>query len=191
MKKPVCKYAKINHKMKNPCDGYIPVYAMDEMDEYIKDLQVSHYAENMNSGMANKKLQEEIAKLKAQMPEYNKFIEEEEFRKKLVDEYAGYVYDWKGRHYVATPYMNILIKGILYALWMSRTATASAWQVHFALCHNHSVATEFCINGSSCPSVKMNKLRTAREWSIIWKKVHTRCKAYAQKYNEDGCHGIQ
>lgn len=99
-------------------------YDVDEMDLYIAEkdkeiesLKASHYAEMVDAEMANKKLQDELTKLKAQMPKYKQFIEDEDYRKKLVDEYAGYVYEWAGHRYVATPYINVFIKGILRTLY--------------------------------------------------------------------------
>lgn len=184
MKKPVYKYAKIDHKMKNPCDGYIPMYAMSEMDEYIEDLQASHYAENVDQGMTNKKLQEEIAELKAQMPEYKKFIEDQKFKKKLVDEYDGYVYDWKGHNYIATPYINIFIKGILYALWMSRAATAKHLVTTF---ENYDYLDVYKLNikQESARTWMTCKCRTPEEWIKIWKNVQAKCEAYAKRYSTE------
>lgn len=83
----------------------------------IESLKASHYAESVDMGMENRKLQDELTKLKTQMPEYKQFIEDEDFKKKLVDEYAGYVYEWAGHRYVATPYINVFIKGILRTLY--------------------------------------------------------------------------
>ena len=181
MKKPVCKYAKINHKMKNPCDGYIPMYAMDEMDEYIENLQASHYAENVDQGMANKQLQEEIAELKAQMPKYQQFIKDAEFKKKLVDEYDGYVYDWKGHNYIATPYINIFIKGILHSLWLSRASTAKNLAIAFGN-YDYLGSGEMTIKQELARTWMTCKLRTAEEWEKIWKNVQEKCEAYAEKF---------
>lgn len=59
----------------------------------------------------------QVGELKEMMPKYKQFIEDEDYRKKLVDEYAGYVYEWAGHRYIATPYINIFIKGILRTLY--------------------------------------------------------------------------
>lgn len=181
MQKPSYGCAKFAVKMKNPCDGYVLVYGKDEMDKYVEDLQASHYAESVDMGMANKKLQDELTKLKAQMPEYKKFVEEEEFRKKLVSEYDGYVYDWKGRHYVATPYLNIFVKGILRALWLSRAATAKNLAVAFGS-YDYLGSGEMTIKQELARTWMTCKLRTAEEWHKIWKNVQTKCEAYAEKF---------
>lgn len=73
----------------------------------------------------NAELNAENERLKEMMPEYEQFIKDEKFKKKLVDEYAGYVYEWAGHRYVATPYINVFIKGILRALWLARANPAS------------------------------------------------------------------
>jgi len=181
MKKPVCACAKFAVKMKNPCDGYVLAYGKDEVDEYVENLQATHYAESVDLGMANKKLQDEVAKLKAQMPRYRQFVEEEEFRKKLVDEYDGYVYEWKGKHYVATPYLNIFVKNTLYALWMSRATTAKnlviAYENYDYLdCDRMTIKQETARTWMTC------KLRTAEEWVKVWKKVQALCENYAKKF---------
>lgn len=181
MQKPPYGCAKFAVKMKNPCDGYVLVYGKDEMDKYVEDLQASHYAESVDMGMTNKKLQDELAKLKAQMPEYKKFIEEEEFRKKLVDEYAGYVYDWKGRNYVATPYLNIFVKGILRALWLSRAATAKHLVTTFEN-YDYLGVYKLNIKQESARTWMTCTLRTPEEWVKIWKNVQTKCEAYAEKF---------
>ena len=181
MKKPICACAKFAVKMKNPCDGYVLVYGKDEMDEYVENLQATHYAESVDLEMTNKKLQDELTKLKSQMPEYKKFIEEKEFREKLVDEYAGYVYDWEGRHYVATPYLNIFVKGILRALWLYRAATAkhlvTAYENYDYLdCDLMTIKQETARTWMTC------KLRTAEEWVKVWKNVQALCETYAEKF---------
>lgn len=164
------------------------VYDADDVDELlakkdaeIESLKASHYAENVDLEMTNKKLQDELTKLKAQMPEYKKFIEEEEFRKKLVDEYAGYVYDWKDRHYIATPYLNIFIKGILRALWLYRATTAkhlvTAYENYDYLdCQEMTIKQENARTWMTC------KLRTAEEWVKVWKNVERKCRAKAEEY---------
>lgn len=60
MQKPPYGCAKFAVKMKNPCDGYVLVYGKDEMDKYVEDLQASHYAENVDMGMANRKLKRSL-----------------------------------------------------------------------------------------------------------------------------------
>lgn len=115
------------------------------------------------------------------MPEYKKFIEEEEFRKKLVDEYAGYVYDWKGRHYIATPYLNIFVKGILRALWLSRAATAKHLVTTF---ENYDYLDVYKLNikQESARTWMTCKLRTPAEWIKVWKNVQVLCETYAEKF---------
>lgn len=66
-------------------------------------------------------LKAENERLKAMMPKYDQFIKDKKFKKKLVDEYDGYVYEWMGHRYIATPYINVFIKGILRALWLARS----------------------------------------------------------------------
>lgn len=184
MKKPICKYAKIAPRMKNPCNGFIPVYARDDMDKYLEDLQASHYTENVDQGMANKKLQEEIAELKAHMPKYQQFIKDDEFKKKLIDEYNGYVYDWKGHNYIATPYINIFIKGILYALWMSRAANAKHLVTVF---ENYDYLGFYKLNikQESARTWMTCKCLTPEEWIKIWKNVQAKCEAYAKRYSTE------
>lgn len=59
----------------------------------------------------------QVGELKEMMPEYKQFIKDKKFKKELVDEYDGYVYEWAGHRYIATPYINIFIKGILRTLY--------------------------------------------------------------------------
>lgn len=68
------------------------------------------------------------------------------------------------------------------ALWLERAERASAWQIHFSLCHNHSIEREFCINGASVPCEGMMTMRTARDWAVIWKKVEQLCRAKAEEF---------
>ena len=100
---------------------------------------------------------------------------------KLVDEYAGYVYDWKGHYYIATPYINIFVKGILRALWLSRAATAkhlvTAYENYDYLdCALMTIKQETARTWMTC------KLRTAEEWVKVWKNVQAKCEAYAKKF---------
>lgn len=60
MKKPVCACAKFAVKMKNPCDGYVLAYGKDEVDEYVENLQATHYAESVDLGMTNRQLQRSL-----------------------------------------------------------------------------------------------------------------------------------
>ena len=60
MQKPVCACAKFAVKMKNPCDGYVLAYGKDEMDEYVENLQATHYAESVDLGMSNRQLQRSL-----------------------------------------------------------------------------------------------------------------------------------
>ena len=155
----------------------VEFYLKSEADKVIaeKDKEVA------DAGMENRKLQDELTKLKAQMPEYKQFIEDEDFKKKLVDEYAGYVYDWKGRHYIATPYLNIFIKGILRALWLYRATTAkhlvTAYENYDYLdCQEMTIKQENARTWMTC------KLRTAEEWVKVWKNVERKCRAKAEEY---------
>lgn len=68
------------------------------------------------------------------------------------------------------------------ALWLERARRASAWQIHFALSHNHSIKREFTINGASSPHDRMVTMRTARDWAMIWKNVERECRAKAEEY---------
>ena len=68
------------------------------------------------------------------------------------------------------------------ALWLARAERAASWQIHFSLCHNNSIEREFSINGASMPCEGMVTMRTARDWSMIWKKVASKCRAKAEQY---------
>ena len=108
-------------------DGY---YDADEADAAIaelKDKNVQLLSENMELNAENERL-------KAQMPRYKQFEEREKFLKTLVDEYDGYVYDWEGKAFIATPYINIFIKGILRALWLARAERAKDKQRYENVC---------------------------------------------------------
>ena len=75
-------------------------------------------------------------------------------------------------------------KKLLRALWLTRAERAASWQIHFALCHNHSIEREFTINGASTPRKGMVTMRIARDWAIIWKKVEWLCKNKAENFKE-------
>lgn len=68
------------------------------------------------------------------------------------------------------------------ALWMARAERAASWQIHFSLCHNHSIEREFFINGTSMPCEGMATMRTAKDWAMIWKKVERLCLKKAEEY---------
>ena len=68
------------------------------------------------------------------------------------------------------------------ALWLARAERAASWQIHFSLCHNHSIEREFSINGASNPCEGMATMRTAKDWAMIWKKVERKCRAKAEEY---------
>ena len=69
-----------------------------------------------------------------------------------------------------------------HALWLARAERAASWQIHFALCHNHSIEREFSINGASTPCEGMATLRTAKDLAMIWKKVECKCRIKAEEY---------
>lgn len=129
-----------------------------EKDKEIESLKASHYAESVDAGMANKKLQDELTKLKAQMPKYKEFIEDEDYRKKLVDEYAGYVYEWAGHRYIATPYINVFIKGILRTLYKALANWAKSERYTEATWHGDEHREE------------------------LWAKVQDKCLKKAEEY---------
>lgn len=131
---------------------------VEELQTEIESLKASHYAESVDAGMANKKLQDELTKLKAQMPKYKDFIEDEDYRKKLVDEYAGYVYEWAGHRYVATPYINVFIKGILRTLYKALANWAKSERYTEATWHGDEHREE------------------------LWAGVEERCRAKAEEY---------
>ena len=68
------------------------------------------------------------------------------------------------------------------ALWLARAERAASWQIHFSLCHNHSIEREFSINGASMPCEGMATMRTAKDWAMIWKKVERLCLKKAEEY---------
>ena len=68
------------------------------------------------------------------------------------------------------------------ALWLARAERAASWQIHFSLCHNHSIEREFSINGASKPCEGMATMRTAKDWAMIWKKVECKCRIKAEEY---------
>jgi hypothetical protein len=68
------------------------------------------------------------------------------------------------------------------ALWMARAERSASWQIHFSLCHNHSIEREFSINGASMPCEEMATMRTAKDWAMIWKKVERLCLKKAEEY---------
>ena len=68
------------------------------------------------------------------------------------------------------------------ALWLARAERAASWQIHFSLCHNHSIEREFSINGASKPCEGMATMRTAKDWAMIWKNVERKCRAKAEEY---------
>lgn len=116
----------------------------------------------------NAELKAENERLKEMMPEYEQFIKDEDFKKKLVDEYAGYVYEWAGHRYVATPYINLFIKGILRALWLSRANRALEKIAWFKLM-NASIST-------------MNPEDGARQEFDKWKKALGKFLKKAEEY---------
>lgn len=68
------------------------------------------------------------------------------------------------------------------ALWLARAERAAAWQVHWALCHNHSIERDFSIIGTAVPDDKHTTMKTPREWSIIWKRIYNKCRDKAEEY---------
>ena len=68
------------------------------------------------------------------------------------------------------------------ALWLARAERAASWQIHFSLCHNHSIEREFSINGASMPCEGRATMRTAKDWAMIWKKVERLCLKKAEEY---------
>ena len=68
------------------------------------------------------------------------------------------------------------------ALWLARAERAASWQIHFSLCHNHSIEREFSINGASMPCEGMATMRTAKDWAMIWKKVERLCLKKSEEY---------
>jgi exopolyphosphatase/pppGpp-phosphohydrolase len=68
------------------------------------------------------------------------------------------------------------------ALWLARAERSASWQIHFSLCHNHSIEREFSINGASMPCEEMATMRTAKDWAMIWKKVERLCLKKAEEY---------
>lgn len=157
----------------HPCEESSQVYLKSEVDKVIaekdkeierlgqklEDAKATAYTESVDAGMSNKKLQDELTKLKAQMPKYKHFIEDEDYRKKLVDEYAGYVYEWAGHRYVATPYINVFIKGILRALYKALANWAKSERYTEATWHGDEHREE------------------------LWAKVQDKCLKKAEEYN--------
>lgn len=93
----------------NNSEGFVYAYEKEEMDKFLSEVDiVIATLRGVNEAKTR-----QVDELKAKMPEYEQFIKDEEFRKKLVDEYKGYVYHWKGHDYIATPYINIFIKGLM------------------------------------------------------------------------------
>ena len=68
------------------------------------------------------------------------------------------------------------------ALWLARAERAAAWHTHFALCHNHSAHRQFCINGSSLPTVHMTMMRAPAEWCALWKRIHNKLATKAKEF---------
>ena len=89
------------------------VYIKSEADKVIAE----KYKEIAQLQAMLEERSKQVGELKEMMPKYKQFIEDEDYREKLVDEYAGYVYEWAGHRYIATPYINIFIKGILRTLY--------------------------------------------------------------------------
>lgn len=130
-----------------------------KLKQKLEDAKAMAYAESVDAGMENRKLQDELTKLKALMPEYKQFIEDEDFKKKLVNEYAGYVYEWAGHRYVATPYINVFIKGILRTLYkaLANWADAVAFNETEGIGYDNSVAER-------------------------WRKMKRKCREKAEEY---------
>lgn len=110
----------------------------------------------------------------------------------LVEEYNAkflrYSYEWFEETYHDEEVDAVLaekdaeIRRLKRALWLERARRASAWQIHFALSHNHSIKREFTINGASSPHDRMVTMRTARDWAMIWENVERKCRAKAEEY---------
>lgn len=119
------------------------------------------------------------------MPEYKQFIKDEKFKKELVDEYDGYVYEWMGHRYIATPYINLFIKGILRALWLARAERAN--ESHFMWCQfiydkNFGIV-KFNVRKEWGENVKQGQtLHTPQGWADVWEEVERKCLKKAEEY---------
>lgn len=127
-------------------------------------------------------LKAENERLKAMMPKYDQFIKDEKFKKKLVDEYDGYVYEWMGHRYIATPYINVFIKGILRALWIARAYRAEARKNYwYARSIHEGDKYLWSIDGSAVKYIGCIK-RTNFDWLKIWSEVQIKCQEKAEEY---------
>lgn len=133
----------------------------------------------------NAELNAENERLKEMMPEYEQFIKDEDFKKKLVDEYAGYVYEWAGHRYVATPYINVFIKGILRALWLARAKRARVESIYWLnLMYDEKwSAVKFTVKRKYGENIKLGQTtRTPEKWFDIWDIVELYCEHKAEEY---------
>lgn len=140
------------------------------------------YYEKKPVDAAIAELKDENKRLKEQMPRYKQYEEREKFLKTLVDEYEGYVYDWKGKAFIATPYINIFIKGILRALWLARVERAKARKDYWYArsCHEGDKRL-WSIDGSPVKYIGCIK-RTNFDWLKIWNEVECKCLKKAEEY---------
>lgn len=131
------------------------------------------------------RLRAENERLKEMMPKYEQFIKDEKFKKKITDEYDGYVYEWMAHRYIATPYMNVLIKGILRALWLARANNARNSYLKWNLFANFESEDKlFTIDEyDETPGATDGQvLRTYTEWLRIWQNVERKCLKEAEEY---------
>ena len=191
-------------KLRENCDNYIDTLeqklhdAEEELHNWkaevtrVRNEKMALFDE-MSKKVYNEKMRADLAEaaeterkidydnLKAQMPKYNKYLEHEKFKKELVDEYDGYVYEWKGKEFIATPYINIFIKGILSALWLARAERAKDRAM---TCDNFAYLgdTERDMTMALARTWMKCRLLKPSEWSKVWQKVERLCRAKAEEY---------
>lgn len=169
------------------CDELKPlVFSINDL-AYVDEQSVQKNFENPHDHAVYKATEVDAAfaefkaeneRLKGMMPKYEQFIKDEDFRKKLVDEYAGYVYDWKGHAYIATPYINLFIKGILRALWLERAERAKAIKWHEGLERYLQSRKKWWPSRFSF----MSDDEMYHEWYRCWCEVERKCQAKAEEY---------
>ena len=158
---------------------------MNELKSYIAPTPdgtgLADYYLKSEADTAIAELKAENERLKEMMPKYEQFIKDEKFKKELVDEYDGYVYEWMGHSYIATPYINVFIKGILRALWLARAKRAEARKNYWYVRSIHEGDKElWSIDGSAVKYIGCIK-RVNFDWLKIWSEVERKCRAKAEE----------
>ena len=97
-----------------------------------------------------------------------------------VEELRKEIESLKASHYAEMVDAGMRERSLRRTLWIERADRAASWQIHFSLCHNHSIGREFSINGASIACEGMMIMRTARDWAMIWKNVESKCRAKAE-----------